>query len=57
MKKLNIMMFLIIIILLLSGCSRRITKRKGCRGNGHWYGKRNLSYIKKDTPKYAIVVF
>lgn len=57
MRILNILMFIVILVLLLTSCSRVITKRKRCRGNGSWYGKRNLSYIKKDTPTYDIVIF
>lgn len=44
MKKQNILMILMIILLSFS-CSRKITKRKGCKGKGHWYGNRNLSIV------------
>jgi uncharacterized protein YceK len=56
MKKLNVFMLLIIVTLLLSGCSRRITKRKNCRGKGHWYGNRNLSLNQNDTLRFVSVV-
>lgn len=36
----------IVILILITSCSRPIhKKRKGCKGNGSWYGNRNLSQI------------
>jgi len=55
MRILNILMFIVIVILLLSSCSSRITKRKRCRGNGSWYGNRNLSVI--DSVRYNDITF
>jgi len=55
MRILNILMFIVILVLLLSSCSRRITKRKGCNGKGGWYGNRNLSVI--DSIRYNDITF
>ena len=36
----------IVILILITSCSRPIhKKRKRCKGNGSWYGNRNLSQI------------
>ena len=55
MRILNILMFIVILVLLLTSCSRVITKRKRCRGNGSWYGNRNLSVI--DSIRYNDITF
>jgi len=40
----------IVILILITSCSRPIhKKRKGCKGNGSWYGNRNLSQIPQST--------
>jgi len=35
----------VVILILITSCSRTIHKRKQCKGNGSWYRNRNLSSI------------
>lgn len=45
MKKLNVLLVAIFIVSILASCAT--TGRKKCRGNGSWYGNRNLGSIDK----------
>ncbi|MDC0231621.1 hypothetical protein OAK19_06605 [Aureispira] len=48
MKNLNLILIAMLMIFILSSCGRSpYKKRKGCRGNGSWYGHRNLGAIDK----------
>lgn len=54
MKKVSLVLTVVCTIFLLSSCgSSPYKKRKGCRGNGSWYGKRNLGAVDKmqQTPQ------
>ena len=35
---------LILLTIIISSCNSPYKKRKRCRGNGSWYGNRNLGY-------------
>ncbi|BDS14043.1 hypothetical protein [Aureispira anguillae] len=54
MKKVSLALVVVCTISMLSSCgSSPYKKRKGCKGNGGWYGKRNLGAIYKvqeETP-------
>lgn len=41
--KIKVIVIIIIISFFFQGCRSTYKKRKGCRGKGAWYGKRNLS--------------
>ncbi|MGH1338858.1 MAG: hypothetical protein ACRBFS_22270 [Aureispira sp.] len=49
----NLLVFLIAVFCLgaMTSCASTYKKRKGCKGNGGWYGKRNLGQI---TPQQNI---
>lgn len=48
MKKVSLVLALVCSVAMLSSCgSSPYKKRKGCKGNGSWYGKRNLGAIDK----------
>lgn len=53
MKKVSLALAVVCTISMLSSCgSSPYKKRKGCKGNGGWYGKRNLGAIdKQQTPQ------
>lgn len=56
MKNLSLLLVLIFVITAFASCgSSPYKKRKGCRGNGSWSGKRNLGAIdhQKATHKSA----
>lgn len=42
--KIKVIVIIIIISFFFQGCRSTYKKRKGCRGKGAWYGKRNLSF-------------
>ncbi|WCL82570.1 hypothetical protein PPO43_05590 [Saprospira sp. CCB-QB6] len=43
MKTKSIIALSCLLVFLLASCSSPYKKRRRCRGNGSWYGKRNLS--------------
>lgn len=46
MKKISLALAVVCTVSMLSSCgSSPYKKRKGCRGNGGWYGNRNLGYL------------
>ena len=48
MKKITLALVVVCTVSMLSSCgSSPYKKRKGCKGNGSWYGKRNLGAIDK----------
>jgi hypothetical protein len=48
MKKVSLALAVVCTVSMLSSCgSSPYKKRKGCKGNGSWYGKRNLGAIDK----------
>lgn len=48
MKKISLALAVVCTVSMLSSCgSSPYKKRKGCKGNGGWYGKRNLGAIDK----------
>lgn len=48
MKKVSLVLAVVCTVSMLSSCgSSPYKKRKGCKGNGSWYGKRNLGAIDK----------
>lgn len=52
MKKLSLLVLFVLTVVLFSSCgSSPYKKRKGCRGNGGWYGKRNLGAIDQSPTK------
>lgn len=59
MKNLLTICLAIIALSFFASCNtsgRKLTKRKGCKGKGSWYGKRNLSEV-KNMDKEATYVF
>ena len=57
MKRLLLFMTVAVSISVLGACgSSPYKKRKSCRGNGSWYGKRNLGAVQPPTttPKYHV---
>jgi hypothetical protein len=53
MKKL--VLVLLAMIILGTSCSSPYKKRKRCRGNGSWYGNRNLGESTKSENTYLFV--
>jgi hypothetical protein len=53
MKKL--VLVLLGLIILVTSCSSPYKKRKRCRGNGSWYGNRNLGESTKSENTYLFV--
>lgn len=56
MKKLTTLGLTLLSLSFFASCSQS-TKRKGCKGNGSWYGKRNLSKMDKTIDKQQTYVF
>ncbi|BDS14835.1 hypothetical protein [Aureispira anguillae] len=59
MKNLSLLLILVFVITALASCgSSPYKKRKGCKGNGGWYGKRNLGAIEhqKTSPQEIYVL-
>lgn len=58
MKNLPLLLVLVFVITALASCgSSPYKKRKGCKGNGGWYGKRNLGATdnhKTQTEMYVL---
>ncbi len=49
MKNLSLLCVIVLVVTTLASCgSSPYKKRKGCRGNGSWYGKRNLGAVDFD---------
>lgn len=50
MKRILVLLVAVVGLSALSSCgSSPYKKRKGCRGNGSWYGNRNLGAIQQPT--------
>lgn len=48
MKKISLALAIVCTVSMLSSCgSSPYKKRKGCKGNGGWYGNRNLGAVDK----------
>jgi|GEM_PF-5956797 len=45
MKTKSIIALSCLLVFLLASCSSPYKKRRRCKGNGSWYGKRNLSVV------------
>jgi hypothetical protein len=59
MKNLLTLCLAVIALSFFASCNssgRKLTKRKGCKGKGSWYGKRNVSNF-KNLDKEATYVF
>lgn len=59
MKRALLFLVALVGISALSSCgSSPYKKRKGCRGNGSWYGNRNLGAIQQPTttPQHYVMV-
>ena len=48
-KKVISLLSLALVVTILSSCGSPYKKRKGCRGNGSWYGNRNLGAIEQNN--------
>ena len=47
MKRLSLFLTAAFIISIMASCASPYKSRKRCRGNGSWYGNRNLGAIEK----------
>ena len=50
-KTLLFLTFLMSITFLFSSCNSPYKKRKRCKGNGSWYGNRNLGKVDNEQTK------
>jgi hypothetical protein len=48
-KQILTLVALAIVILSVSSCGSPYKKRKACRGNGSWYGNRNLGSVEQQN--------
>ncbi len=48
-KKIISLLSLALVVIILSSCASSVKKRKGCRGNGSWYGNRNLGAVEQNN--------
>jgi ABC-type phosphate/phosphonate transport system substrate-binding protein len=48
-KKIILILSLAAIFITVSSCASSVKKRKGCRGNGSWYGNRNLGAVEQNN--------
>lgn len=51
MKNLFVLLIAVFCFGAMTSCASTYKKRKGCKGNGSWYGKRNLG---QTTPQQSI---
>jgi hypothetical protein len=57
MKNLFVLLIVVFCIASLTSCaSSPYKKRKGCRGNGGWYGNRNLGAVEQQKNHQNIYV-
>jgi hypothetical protein len=48
-KKILTLVMLAVVLLTISSCGSPYKRRKACRGNGSWYGNRNLGSIEQNN--------
>jgi ABC-type phosphate/phosphonate transport system substrate-binding protein len=48
-KKIILILSLAAIFITVSSCASSVKKRKACRGNGSWYGNRNLGAVEHNN--------
>ena len=48
-KQILSLVVLAVVLLTISSCGSPYKKRKSCRGNGSWYGNRNLGSIEQQN--------
>jgi len=48
-KQILTLIALIIVVLSVSSCGSPYKRRKSCRGNGSWYGNRNLGSVESQN--------
>lgn len=53
MKNLGIFLVAIFVLSFLASCASSTTTRSRCKGNGSWYGNRNLGAIEQMNKKQA----
>lgn len=50
-KSLSIVTLLLTVMFIATSCGSPYKKRKSCRGNGSWYGNRNLGAVDQKATK------
>jgi hypothetical protein len=50
-KKIIILLTLAVVVTTVSSCGSSYKRRKSCRGNGSWYGNRNLGAVEQNNPE------
>jgi len=53
-KSFSIVALLLTVMFIATSCGSPYKKRKGCKGNGSWYGKRNLGAVDQKATKADI---
>ena len=48
-KQIFALVALAVIVVTVSSCGSPYKKRKACRGNGSWYGNRNLGSVEQNN--------
>ncbi len=57
MKNLSLLLVLVFVLTILASCgSSPYKKRKACKGNGSWSGKRNLGAIDQNKAQQQMYV-
>lgn len=54
-KSISTISLLLLVLFVVSSCGSPYKKRKRCRGNGSWYGNRNLGAIDQQKAKTPAV--
>lgn len=49
-KQILTLVLLAVVLLTVSSCGSPYKRRKTCRGNGSWYGNRNLGSVEQINP-------
>ncbi len=56
MKNLFVLLIAVFVLGSMTSCATTYKKRKGCKGNGSWYGNRNLSATNPQNAKQQLYV-